>query len=109
MRRRFLAPLMTLLPVASLALSCASDPEQAVTPTPGPQPAAAAQAGGFEVVPLKYANAVELADVLRKAGLPDDMRAAADTRTNSLVVTGPAGELPAVLALIAKLDTPVSK
>jgi len=62
----------------------------------------------IEVVPLKYASADQIAMELRSVleGLKSrrSMRVVADSRTNSIIVTGPREDLAQVLALIEKLD-----
>jgi type II secretory pathway component GspD/PulD (secretin) len=79
----------------------------------------------FQVVPLKYAAAPELAEIVNDLegtcplhpGPPKAYRhdskahrgpfCAADPRTNSLIVRGAQEDLPQVLELITRLDTQV--
>jgi len=101
------------VPIFSSALiaaaCCASGCESAA---PRNDIASAAEAGPsaradeFEVVALRYANASELASVLRGSLSSPTMRVLADARTNSLVLAGPPSELGAARLLIAKLDIP---
>jgi type II secretory pathway component GspD/PulD (secretin) len=61
------------------------------------------QSERFQVVPLKYANANEIAGELGKA--QREAQLVADARTNSLIVTARSDEaLATVLELIARLD-----
>lgn len=106
-----------------LSAACASDRshEQATTSAPPPS----VESSEFQVVPLKFASAPEVADELRellsqadraqrartKSPLPS-ITVIADARTNSLLVGVPPerrGELPRVLELLAKLDVEVKK
>lgn len=90
--------------------------------------AAASEHGGadprqdFQLVPLKFASAEEVAKVLNDflavtAGSSDaapqngsvrnpgsEIRFVADPRTNSLLVKAPHGQLPSILELVSMLD-----
>ncbi len=98
---------LLVAPLTLLALACASSRHEEASSKPQTQATAPAAENTFEVVHLKNAAAVELAHVLRNAGLPGDVRISPDPRTNSLVLSGPAGDLAAIRALIAELDVSV--
>lgn len=89
------ASLFTVL----LLASCASSP---AAPAAEPAPPSAA----VQVVPLRYAAAHELANVLSQLLMEPGItgRVVADARTNSVVVEAPAEDLPRILELIAQLD-----
>jgi len=71
------------------------------------------QVGGAKVIPLKVADAKQLATVLAQAVTRTDSRGrrypvlavSADTRTNSLIVSGSAGDMRTAMKLIEELDS----
>src|SRR5439155_16854415 len=69
-------------------------------------------ANEFQIFPLKYTRAQETWNLLQNfltSGPRDTtFRLVADERTNAILVSAPAAEMPRVKELIAKLDTPQS-
>ncbi len=73
---------------------------------------AGVSAGETRIFPLKVADAQQLTDVIANAVVTVDERGrakkslavTADARTNSLIVTGPAGDIQAAARLIEQLD-----
>jgi len=72
-----------------------------------------ARSGDIEILPLKYADAADLARVVqnldtggRKKG---DLRVIADERTNSLLLAGRDFQLLQIKAIVKNLDTPVKE
>jgi hypothetical protein len=96
--------------IASLLLaSCAAYRRQEPAPAPAVVAVACAEpqaAGfGFDVIPLQFASAADLAQILGRMRLSDPgTTVLADTRTNSLIVQGPDEGRHAAADLIAKLD-----
>lgn len=96
--------------IASLLLvSCAVDrkhesaPERTVVADSCAEPQA--PSFDFDVIPLQFASAADLAQILGRMRLSDPAtNVLADTRTNSLIVHGPDEGRRAAAELIAKLD-----
>jgi multidrug resistance efflux pump len=66
---------------------------------------AADGAGEFRVFALKFSNAAEVQATLQELGLVK-LRISSISRTNSIIVAGPADQLALVEVLIRKLDVP---
>jgi len=78
---------------------------------------ASVDVGGVKVIPLEVADASQLASVVTSAVRKIDSRGrvttplliSPDTRTNSLIVSGPAGDIKAAEVLITQLDKKLDK
>jgi hypothetical protein len=97
----------TLVLLACLLGSCVSQPKERES---APVHADAPSVLEFQMVPLEFASAGELAPTLNQFVRADvRMRASGtqvlvDPRTNSLLVQAPQAEMPRLLDVIRKLD-----
>lgn len=80
-------------------------PETASVPTPPDTSAQAPTAiATVKVFTLKYAQATDVAEVLKNLYDKGPAKIAADARTNSVIATGPEAQLEEIEALLLKLD-----
>lgn len=94
--------LLARLAPACLALAaCTAQPRT----EPAPDPHAEAAVQPFEVIAMRFASALEIAEILERTVLSSPAtRVIADTRTNSIVIQGPDQGRAAARELIEKLD-----
>ena len=97
------ALLAALLPPALAACTSTSSSGPAPTTAPIAQQAPSQ----FEIIPLRFASAHELAKLLHDVIENRAVRIEADGRTNSLVLAGANVDIERVKALIARLDIEV--
>ena len=101
-----------LVSFLALACGCASTPDAEPAFHAAPAPAPAAQPV-MQVVPLKFAPAEELSKVIVQAlgaSHRKGFRVVADTRTNSVILTGDTdADIAAALELISRLDVEATK
>lgn len=95
--------------IASLLLvSCTAYRRQAPAPQPTVEacaPAREAADFGVDVIPLQFASAADIAQIVGHVRLSDPgTNVLADVRTNSVIVNGPESGRRAAAELIAKLD-----
>lgn len=95
----------------ALLSACSSTRERGEPGTPAPRAAEASLASDHdvEVIPLKYAIAKDVANVVESALRRKETRIVADQRTNSVVVSGSRADIAAIQDLVARLDVPVGK
>jgi type II secretory pathway component HofQ len=102
-----------ILLAAVLATVAACESTKHETRTSSAAPAPSTSETIYKIIPLKYANARELASTLRgvvvtSSGGPAP-QIVPDERTNSVVVTCAQSQLASIERLIRELDIPVAK
>lgn len=90
--------------MASSSMSACVCSESAHAPASAKAASAGEAPASFEVVPLRYAEATELAGLVGNVVDRGKVRVLADPRTNSLLLAGSSADLAAVKELVAKLD-----
>jgi len=96
-------PCRSLFTILLLA-SCAASPETKAPSESRSASSHAPEGASFEVVPLRYAAAQELANVLTRSLDGIAARVVADPRTNSVIVQAAPEDMTKILELIARLD-----
>lgn len=108
---KFTWPALSLTLLSACAGTHHNTPKKsAAAPVPVPAQMEVVTETTYHVVPLKYAEANDLARVLTNAvRRRTEQTFVADPRTNSVIVTCAPSELPAIQKLIADLDVQVQK
>jgi hypothetical protein len=101
-RGRALNVPMRTLPILLLVLSACSATSTA------PTPEAQKRAETFQVLPLQYSSASELASTLSSLfSRNPEVRVMSDMRTNSLVIMGDADDITRIESLVHRIDVEV--
>jgi hypothetical protein len=85
--------------VSAPPATAATATRRAAVPVVGPR---------VEVIPLKHADAVTAARIIKQVMIQDPVTIEADARTNSLIMIGIQGQIQTVRQLAARLDVPVA-
>ena len=99
-----------ILLLALLQCSCATTSKDTTSPAPT---VATPASTAFEVIPLQFAAAQDVARQLKELGFENagrdksPSRIVADTRTNSMLVQAEAGDLRRIRDAIARIDVQV--